>query len=102
MKSNGTQAVNDVTSHDSKSLPSVGDFASKSSSSSSSGFWSRLNFRQSSRATRLPSDSNNVHGDGRDVRHGLVVSLFGCLSEVVVFTEALLDTQVQSLFRLGQ
>lgn len=69
-------------------------------------FWSRISKPFSSTSSLSspvqPPDVENFHqGDGNEVRHGMVTCLFGQLSEVIIFMDSLLDTQVQSLYQLG-
>lgn len=62
----------------------------------SKSLWSRMTFRRS------VSDSGGESGsDVNAVIGGIPVCLFGEIGEVVVFMEPLVDSQVQSLFKLG-
>lgn len=95
LKYGGSRMGNDLSPCDSKQFPSVIDSKSKSS-----GFWSRLSFRNTNRSSvQSQPESDGTHGG--EVRHGTVVSLFGRLSEVIIFMDSLIDAHVQSLYRLG-
>jgi len=64
------------------------------------GFWSRMSFRGSSAATSSSSVGGpSVGGAGN--RFGTVISLCGCLADVTIYMEPLLDTQVQAIYKLG-
>jgi len=58
--------------------------------------WSRMTFRRS------VSDSGSESGsDINAVIGGTPASVFGQFGEIIIFMEPLLDSQVQSLFKLG-
>lgn len=93
---------------DSDSLSSLSTSGDDSSKSSKPGFWSRMSFRNLSprpASTPVGAGSGGTTPTGSagagGSRYGLTVSLCGCISDIAVFAEPLLDTHVQAIYRLG-
>ena len=86
----------------------------ESAAGAKGGFWSRVSFKGLGRPPTDPSPGASPSGSAATTptepqggvggcgRFGAVVSVGGCMTDVGVFTEPLLDTHVQALYRLGE